>query len=107
MLRRASPISVDDMSNEADIRDEQLARYRSLVSDIQSPPKEVDDAIMLVGLIMQSVIDRAFGRDSVQLAVSFNQKSSSQADSIGAILRKPKKQRKISTPRALIVEPQV
>lgn len=76
------------MCIEPAITNEQLERYRRIISESSPCSLESDRAIMLVGRIVQNVIDRARGVDSVQLSLYFNEKSNSKLDSSDANLSK-------------------
>ncbi|NJS14845.1 MAG: hypothetical protein HC788_09815 [Sphingopyxis sp.] len=46
---------------------EQMARYRKLLASVAVPDDRKDDVIRVVGSLMQSFVDRAWGTDPVQM----------------------------------------
>ena len=84
---------------------EEMDHYRRIASESYPITREVDEAILLIGALIQNAIDRARGLDSVQLSLEFSQKSRSNPDSDDANLRKARKHKPISARADKRLEP--
>lgn len=65
-LRRGAPCltKVIEVQN---FGPEQMARYRNLLASVAVPDDRKDDVIRVVGTLMQTFVDRAWGTDPVQI----------------------------------------
>lgn len=76
------------MGKLVETNSERMARYRSLVCDVQIPDTQKDELILLVGHFMRNAIHRAIGKDPVQLVLDDRKSFNSHQDSDSAILSK-------------------
>ena len=74
------------MGKIVETKSERMARYRSLVEDVQIPDDQKDEIILLVGHFMKNAINRALGKDPVQLVLERRENKNSHPDSDGANL---------------------
>jgi hypothetical protein len=58
------------MSRPHDISEEEWARYRGLIKDIDMSDEQKDEVILIVSDIMTAFVKQAFGLDPVQLSLS-------------------------------------
>ena len=65
---------------------EQMARYRKLLASVAVPDDRKDDVIRVVGSLMQSFVDRAWGTDPVQILEQKRLKDSFKNTSLRASL---------------------
>jgi hypothetical protein len=57
--------------------EEDWARFRGLIKDIDMPEQQKDEVILIVLNLMQVFVDQSFGLDPVQLSTSSQEKLSS------------------------------
>ena len=67
---------------------EQMARYRKLLASVAVPDDRKDDVIRVVGSLMQTFVDRAWGTDPVQILEQKHLKDSFKDASLHATLPK-------------------
>ena len=67
---------------------EQMARYRKLLASVAVPDDRKDDVIRVVGSLMQTFVDRAWGTDPVQILEQKRLKDSFKDASLHATLPK-------------------
>ena len=67
-----------------DISQEDWARYRAVIKDIDMSDEQKDEVILIVGEIMRVFVDQAFGLDPVQLSLASQAKLRSQTERCSA-----------------------
>ena len=75
---------VIDMGRPLDISEEDWARYRGLIKDIDMSDEQKDEVILIVRNIMKVFVDQAFGLDPVQLSLASQAKLGSQFSTCSA-----------------------
>lgn len=65
-LRRGAPCLTKVIEVQS-FGPEQMARYRKLLASVAVPDDRKDDVIRVVGTLMQTFVDRAWGTDPVQI----------------------------------------